>query len=168
MHNEDWEKYNHEVEDYGFYTLASIEKETSPKRFRKYDNRIITELEQELDVVRFSLKSLYIFTFIWIVLVTIFIANISMIYAYNTKSEDTSETERNVQVTAEVGYTLGYKEISSTHSTVTVLVYGNYEKGFQFTDATSGEILYSYAKLPGDGVILELSKVGNLLFKPNY
>lgn len=77
-----------------------------------------------------------------------------------------------INVVASVPYLLGIKKISDNNdknSKVLYLLFGNLEKGFFVYDYKWGKIIFTYHKIPGDGIIVSVPREYNdLIFSPYY
>lgn len=170
MHDEDWEKYNHEVEKYGFLKVSDIEKETGANRYKKYDNYYISELENELEAREDMVKFLVFFCFFITSLTSVFVGinGINLAIAGYRVTNDVVSKPDTIQVSAEVPSFIGYKKVYSDVYHTNILVYGNFEKGFRFINAQTNNQLYIYTSKPGEGIIVELPNVSKIILEPNY
>lgn len=113
---------------------------------------------------------------IFVVVVSVLIAVI-VLFSYHSSLANGSVSETasgapaangQVGVSATVEDFLGTRLFDSGFGKAVYQVYGNISKGFAIINSESGERVYNYTSMPGDGVQIEVNNKNNYTVTPNY
>lgn len=146
------------------------------KNFHTYDDVSITMLEEGLGKTQVSIVFLTSFVMVAFLSVVLSTGKISLLTTNAKNLEEKAEAQKTynpltneISVNAYVPLNLGVKEIDKTAKERSFLVFGNEEKGFNFTEPKTGETFYTQQFMPGDGTLVKLpAMLTNFIFGSNY
>lgn len=137
------------------------------KKKKYLDNLTIEDLERNIGKTEISVA--LISTIIFISIFTVIFTNkkIGYIPAFAEISEVHMDQGK-VKVSAEVPEILGEKIIDKNSKNLTFLVFGNANKGYGFSVAKSGELIYAAQEIPGDGNIIKIPNIFDKIIFNSY
>lgn len=91
------------------------------------------------------------------------------VFAADITNDIVGEPRQTVDISAYVPSFLGLKKLGSQDGRKNFMAYGNSEYGFSVADIKSGETLYKYDAMPGEGIIIKLGReIESLFFDSNF
>jgi len=140
-------------------------------RHKNYEEISIAELQRKLDYANITL----LFAFFLVIITLLIGFYVSSSQRAHIDLEEETITKKStsqgnqINISAEVLLSGGYKFISGAHDSNTYSVFGNYENGFLFLNRDNGEIIYKYPTIPGDGILVSIPKaIINIIFIPYF
>jgi hypothetical protein len=131
------------------------------------DSLTIDDLERNIG--RTEISAAFVSTLLFIGIFTAAIASQKIGFTPAHAGNDNLQGDMGkVGIYANVPETLGVKVIDKNKKNITYLVYGNSENGFSLNVAKSGEKIYSDNRMPGDGVIIKIPNIFDLITFSSY
>lgn len=141
------------------------------KNIDNYEALLISELESDIRKkeigVAFFITVLFLLPFI--IAFNVNQSRIIPLFISEIKNETVGESRQTINVSAYVPSFLGIKKIGEQWKNKTVIAYGNSEYGFNIADSKTQNIVFMYNKMPGEGIIIQLSKeIESFFFDSNF
>lgn len=141
------------------------------KYIDKYDFLTVSEVES--DIRKNEIGVAFIVTaFVLFLALFFFYVNSSdviPVLVSDIKNESVGETRYSVNISAYVPSFLGVKKIGDQWRNKMLLVFGNSNYGFSVADLKTKDTFFQYEKMPGDGIMINLSReIENFTFDSKF